>query len=177
MVKASKSEKTSAPSEESRLRQGSGGQGLEETFSDIAALAEGCRFSDCRHESEPGCAVRQAIEEGSPGARATRERPRARERGPLSRATTGCGREERSEQEARRSVQVAQAGEAQTGVFSASSRAHSSFPPTPSGLRRGPDEALAKSDARGASLLARCSACCRPIRAICRCGRGARPFG
>ncbi len=64
MVKASKSEKTSAPSEESRLRQGSGGQGLEETFSDIAALAEGCRFSDCRHESEPGCAVRQAIEEG-----------------------------------------------------------------------------------------------------------------
>jgi ribosome biogenesis GTPase len=34
------------------------------TFSDIAALAEGCRFRDCAHESEPGCAVIAAVESG-----------------------------------------------------------------------------------------------------------------
>jgi ribosome biogenesis GTPase len=39
-------------------------EGLMRTFDDIAELAEGCRFSDCRHEREPGCAVRQAIEDG-----------------------------------------------------------------------------------------------------------------
>lgn len=36
--------------------------GLAETFEDIAALAIHCRFSDCEHESEPGCAVRAAVE-------------------------------------------------------------------------------------------------------------------
>jgi ribosome biogenesis GTPase len=35
---------------------------LAETFDDITALAVGCRFSDCRHEAEPGCAVRAAVE-------------------------------------------------------------------------------------------------------------------
>lgn len=39
--------------------------GLDDVFADIVALAQTCRFSDCRHESEPGCAVRQAIEAGS----------------------------------------------------------------------------------------------------------------
>jgi ribosome biogenesis GTPase len=38
--------------------------GLDEAFSDIEVLAAGCRFGDCRHESEPGCAVRHAIETG-----------------------------------------------------------------------------------------------------------------
>ncbi len=38
--------------------------GLEDAFEDIAELAGSCRFSDCRHESEPGCAVRDAIERG-----------------------------------------------------------------------------------------------------------------
>ncbi len=36
---------------------------LGEVFDDIEALASQCRFSDCRHESEPGCAVRRAIDE------------------------------------------------------------------------------------------------------------------
>jgi ribosome biogenesis GTPase len=40
------------------------GDGLERTFGDIAELAAGCRFTDCRHEHEPGCAVRQAIHDG-----------------------------------------------------------------------------------------------------------------
>lgn len=34
-------------------------------FADIAALAESCRFRDCRHTSEPGCAVIAAAESGS----------------------------------------------------------------------------------------------------------------
>lgn len=35
---------------------------VESAFDDISELAAGCRFSDCRHESEPGCAVRQSID-------------------------------------------------------------------------------------------------------------------
>ena len=38
---------------------------LEATFSDVESLAEGCRFRDCRHEHEPGCAVRAARETGA----------------------------------------------------------------------------------------------------------------
>lgn len=34
-------------------------------FADIEALAEQCRFRDCRHDREPGCAVRAAIEAGT----------------------------------------------------------------------------------------------------------------
>jgi ribosome biogenesis GTPase len=41
------------------------GTGLSGTFDDIEALAPGCRFRDCEHRSEPGCAVRAAAERGS----------------------------------------------------------------------------------------------------------------
>lgn len=40
------------------------GADLSTTFSDIEELALECRFSDCRHEQEPGCRVRRAISEG-----------------------------------------------------------------------------------------------------------------
>lgn len=33
-------------------------------FGDIEAIAEGCRFGDCSHQSEPGCAVRAALQDG-----------------------------------------------------------------------------------------------------------------
>lgn len=35
-----------------------------ETFEDVAALAAGCHFTDCRHRGEPRCAVTLAVEEG-----------------------------------------------------------------------------------------------------------------
>jgi len=38
--------------------------GLETAFADIAALARGCRFQDCRHAGEPGCAVTEAVADG-----------------------------------------------------------------------------------------------------------------
>jgi len=39
-------------------------EGLDEAFEDIIELAETCRFTDCRHENEPDCAVQQAIADG-----------------------------------------------------------------------------------------------------------------
>lgn len=38
---------------------------LSKAFIDIDELAEQCKYSDCRHENEPGCVVRKAIEDGS----------------------------------------------------------------------------------------------------------------
>jgi ribosome biogenesis GTPase / thiamine phosphate phosphatase len=40
-------------------------EGLEAAFDDIAELAASCRFSDCRHETEPGCAVQAALADGT----------------------------------------------------------------------------------------------------------------
>ncbi|MDE9366590.1 ribosome small subunit-dependent GTPase A [Luteipulveratus sp. YIM 133132] len=39
--------------------------GVAQSFSDIEALAEECRFRDCTHETEPGCAVTAAIDDGA----------------------------------------------------------------------------------------------------------------
>jgi ribosome biogenesis GTPase len=41
------------------------GEGLERAFEDVDALIARCRFSDCAHETEPGCAVRAAVADGS----------------------------------------------------------------------------------------------------------------
>ncbi len=41
------------------------GEGIEDVFADIAAVARGCRFHDCRHHGEPGCAVEAAVAEGT----------------------------------------------------------------------------------------------------------------
>jgi ribosome biogenesis GTPase / thiamine phosphate phosphatase len=38
--------------------------GLDLTFEDIKALGEQCRFRDCSHQTEPGCGVRAAVDQG-----------------------------------------------------------------------------------------------------------------
>jgi ribosome biogenesis GTPase len=68
-------------------------EGVDAAFDDVVELAAACRFSDCRHHGEPGCAVRAALDDGRlteerlashrklerEAARATREHdPRAR---------------------------------------------------------------------------------------------------
>jgi ribosome biogenesis GTPase len=39
-------------------------EGLEQTFAEITELARHCRFADCAHTTEPGCAVLAAVEDG-----------------------------------------------------------------------------------------------------------------
>jgi ribosome biogenesis GTPase / thiamine phosphate phosphatase len=57
-----------------------GGDALDAVFADVAELAARCRFADCDHRSEPGCAVRVAIEAGElPEARLDSHRRLARE--------------------------------------------------------------------------------------------------
>lgn len=41
------------------------GEGLAAAFPDITALADQCKFKDCAHATEPGCAVQAALEDGS----------------------------------------------------------------------------------------------------------------
>ncbi|MBI5070389.1 MAG: ribosome small subunit-dependent GTPase A [Deltaproteobacteria bacterium] len=48
-----------------RELQLAGEEGLEAAFEEVAALAAGCRFADCGHEGEPGCALQAALEDGS----------------------------------------------------------------------------------------------------------------
>ena len=40
-------------------------EGVSQAFGDVEALAVHCRFNDCRHETEGGCAVQEALESGT----------------------------------------------------------------------------------------------------------------
>lgn len=42
-----------------------GTEGISEAFEDIEELATQCKFSDCKHKKEPGCAIKQSIEDGT----------------------------------------------------------------------------------------------------------------
>lgn len=42
-----------------------GEEGIAQTFEDVESVAAGCRFRDCTHQAEPGCAVRAALQDGS----------------------------------------------------------------------------------------------------------------
>lgn len=42
-----------------------GDSALSRTFSDIEEIAAGCRYRDCHHQTEPGCAVREAVARGA----------------------------------------------------------------------------------------------------------------
>ena len=37
---------------------------IDKGFEDVVAIAASCRFGDCRHVTEPGCAIREALETG-----------------------------------------------------------------------------------------------------------------
>ena len=63
-------------------------EGVRATFADIAALAEGCRFGDCRHDGEPGCAVAAAVGDGA------RDRRRLDSHRDLLRETAALARRE-----------------------------------------------------------------------------------
>jgi ribosome biogenesis GTPase / thiamine phosphate phosphatase len=61
-------------------------RGLEAAFADVEELAAGCRFRDCAHDDEPGCAVRDAVERGVlPAERLAHWRQLARELAYLAR--------------------------------------------------------------------------------------------
>ena len=47
------------------LQLSEAGDGIAAVFADLEALAATCRFRDCRHETEPGCAIRAAIADGT----------------------------------------------------------------------------------------------------------------
>ncbi|TCO58400.1 ribosome small subunit-dependent GTPase A [Actinocrispum wychmicini] len=47
-----------------RVSLATGGEGLQDVFTDIEDLAQQCRFDDCAHSGEPGCAVVEAVETG-----------------------------------------------------------------------------------------------------------------
>jgi ribosome biogenesis GTPase len=47
------------------LQLWAGEESLDDAFADVAELAARCRFSDCSHEREPGCAIRAALADGS----------------------------------------------------------------------------------------------------------------
>ena len=74
-----------------------GDEGLGGLFPEIEALAGGCRFRDCTHEREPGCAVRAAVESGElDAARLASFQQLAAERDALRRRVDeGAAREER----------------------------------------------------------------------------------
>jgi ribosome biogenesis GTPase len=64
--------------------------GLGETFQDVTQLAAECRFADCVHETEPGCAVREAIRSGAlPAERLESYRKLQRELARLERRRDG----------------------------------------------------------------------------------------
>jgi ribosome biogenesis GTPase len=72
--------------------------GLARAFEDLDELARGCRFRDCRHRGEPGCAVERAIAEGTlPRERLENHRKMERELAHLAaRADPRIEREEKA---------------------------------------------------------------------------------
>jgi ribosome biogenesis GTPase / thiamine phosphate phosphatase len=83
------------------------GEGLDRAFADIEALAAACRFSDCAHGAEPGCAVQAAIASGNlPGQRLASRRKLEREARSAERRASAAGSRAEQRQFARMVRQV-----------------------------------------------------------------------
>jgi len=73
------------------------GEGIDATFADITALIGDCRFTDCAHVTEPGCAILLAIDEGRLAAdRLVRYRKMLREQARLDARRDARARAEES---------------------------------------------------------------------------------
>ncbi|HET9852673.1 MAG TPA: ribosome small subunit-dependent GTPase A [Candidatus Limnocylindrales bacterium] len=85
------------------------GDGVAAAFEDIEGFAAACRFSDCRHQSEPGCAIRAALADGSldlPRLDAWRKLEREAERAALATDALGRRAERRKWSAIQRSVGI-----------------------------------------------------------------------
>lgn len=79
-------------------------EGVEQSFDDVIELASACRFSDCRHTGEPGCAVRAAIADG----RLTEERLDSHRKLEREVARTAMQADPRARAEVRRTWRIIQ---------------------------------------------------------------------
>ncbi|HET7843831.1 MAG TPA: ribosome small subunit-dependent GTPase A [Xanthomonadales bacterium] len=68
----------------------------EQTFADIEALAASCRFNDCRHASEPGCAVQSALASGALDAGRWANYQKLRDERDAARDTAAAKREKKA---------------------------------------------------------------------------------
>ncbi|HYN41814.1 MAG TPA: ribosome small subunit-dependent GTPase, partial [Thermoanaerobaculia bacterium] len=74
-----------------------GADGIAATYDEVSGLASACRYRDCRHAAEPGCAVREAASAGDidAGRLAAYEKLRREEEALEMRRTLGPARAER----------------------------------------------------------------------------------
>ena len=85
-------------------------RGLQETFEEIEELSSQCRFRDCRHEGEPGCAVREALGRGDLDAeRYANYRKMQQEMAELAARETPAMKRHREEMDKQRAKKVHQA--------------------------------------------------------------------
>jgi len=85
--------------------------GVAQTFADIESLSARCRFRDCRHEAEPGCAVQAALNSGAlPLARVENRSKLLREQEFLRRKVDPAAREKEKQRIKRLTRGVRQAG-------------------------------------------------------------------
>ncbi|MEU8587514.1 ribosome small subunit-dependent GTPase A [Streptomyces sp. NPDC048664] len=90
--------------------------GVGRVFAEIEELAQGCRFHDCAHEAEPGCAVREAVESGElPGRRLDSYRKLQRENAWIVAKTDARLRADRRREWKRRGAEGRAAMEAKRG--------------------------------------------------------------
>lgn len=88
-------------------------EGLDRAFTDIEALAARCRFADCTHEVEPGCAVIAAIETGElPADRLRARRKLRRELGLVAQRSDVASRRAEGRRFGRITREAAKAAEA-----------------------------------------------------------------